>query len=257
MILESLALASRTTAPVWLWRVGGLLGLLSGCFGGGGHDDPAAELEDTPISLPYDGDTRPLDRSPAEEKFVIRSAVGAKEYAIEIPGAARDYDVQVPIAEAGPAGGHLEPDGRPKGLGSPVQTDQELLSAMPRLDESRGKETGLMDQAFGVTRSEEHRQAPSFTLGLARINRYYKERNLEYCLVEINQLLMSYPNAIQLYKMKGTVLLKMRQPRLAEAAWVKAQELAPADRSIKKALDRLRRRFPSEAPPADKVPATP
>jgi tetratricopeptide (TPR) repeat protein len=112
-----------------------------------------------------------------------------------------------------------------------------------------------MDQAFGVTRTEETRQAPSFTLGLARINRYYKERNMEYCLVEINQLLNYYPNAIQLYKMKGTVLLKMRQPRLAEAAWVKALELAPADRSIKKALDRLRRRYPSEAPASSSAPA--
>ncbi len=216
-------------------------------------DDPGEEIRGTPIAFPFIDDEKPLDTDRPGEKFVIRSAVGPREYAIEIPGAAQDYDVTVPVADLGEKDPEVLAGTRPRDLPSPRQTDQELISAMPRLDSSRETDTSMMDQAFGVGPSGGPRQAPSYTLGIARINRYYREKQLEYCLVEINALLSFYPTAVQLHKMKGTVLIKMRQFKLAEQAWTKALQLDPKDRSIRRALSRLQKRLSAPAAQSDGV----
>ena len=220
-----------------------LLVLISGCSGSRGSDDPADDLKDTPIAFPFVEETAPLGRNAPEEKFVIRSAVGAKEYAIEIPGAAQDYDVQVPIGDLGEANPEVLSGAKPRELPSPRQTDMELMGAMPSIEKSRASDTEFMDQAFGVGTTNGPKQSPSYTLGIARINRYYKDRQLEFCLVELNNLLGFYPNATQLHKMKGTVLLKMRQFKLAEIAWNKALQLDPSDRAIRKALIKLQKKL--------------
>lgn len=222
----------------------------------GAADDPGEEIRGTPISFPFVDDERPLDLDGPSEKFVIRSAVGAREYAIEIPGAAQNYDVQVPIAAMGEKDPEVLSGTKPRGLPSPRQTDQELVGAMPRLERTRETDASFMDEAFGVGPSGGPRQSPSYTLGIARINRYYKEREYEYCLVEINALLSFYPTAVQLHKMKGTILLKMRQLRLAEQAWTKALQLDPQDLSIRRALGRLQKRLMAPSSRGD-VPAPP
>jgi hypothetical protein len=235
--------------------------LLFACATGSSYD-PGEEMRGAPISFPFVDEEKPLDLDGPGEKFVIRSAVGAREYAIEIPGAGQDYDVQMPIADMGEKDPEVLAGTKPRNLPSPRQTDQELVGAMPRLERARESDTSFMDEAFGVGPSGGPRQAPSYTLGIARINRYYKERQLEYCLVEINALLSFYPTAVQLHKMKGTVLIKMRQFKLAEQAWTKALQLDPQDRSIRRALNRLQKRMmppPSqgEAPPSLSVPPLP
>lgn len=218
-----------------------------------GADDPGEEIRGTPIAFPFIDDEKPLATDGPGEKFVIRSAVGPREYAIEIPGAAQDYDVTVPMADLGEKDPEVLAGTRPRDLPSPRQTDQELVNAMPRLDASRETDTSMMDQAFGVGPSGGPRQAPSYTLGIARINRYYREKQLEYCLVEINALLTFYPTAVQLHKMKGTVLIKMRQFKLAEQAWTKALQLDPQDRSIRRALNRLQKRLTAPSPQSEGV----
>jgi hypothetical protein len=220
----------------------GIMACIYACASAG-TDDPGEEIRGTPIAFPFIDDEKPLETDGPGEKFVIRSAVGPREYAIEIPGAAQDYDVTVPMADLGEKDPEVIAGTRPRDLPSPRQTDQELVSAMPRLDASRETDTSMMDQAFGVGPSGGPRQAPSYTLGIARINRYYREKQLEYCLVEINALLTFYPTAVQLHKMKGTVLIKMRQFKLAEQAWTKALQLDPQDRSIRRALNRLQKRL--------------
>jgi hypothetical protein len=230
--------------------------LLSACASTA-SDDPGEEIRGTPISFPFIDDEKPLDLDGPSEKFVIRSAVGAREYAIEIPGAAQDYDVQVPVADMGEKDPEVAAGLKPRDLPSPRQTDQELVGAMPRLDNSRETDTSFMDRAFGVGPSGGPRQSPSYTMGIARINRYYRERQLEYCLVEINALLSFYPTAVQLHKMKGTVLLKMRQFKLAEQAWTKALQLDPQDRSIRRALNRLQKRLSPTPYQQESAPLSP
>ncbi len=205
-------------------------------------DDPADALNGE-ISYPFVDEAQSLGKNGPEEKFIIRSAVGDHEYTIEIPGAARDYDVQIPLGDLGEADGDVIAGRKPKQLASPVTTDKEMVAALPRLDRSRATDSALMDSAFGVGGTDGPKQSPSYTLGLAKVGDFYKRRQYEYALVEVNNMLAFYPNSPQLHKMKGTVLIKMRNLPLAELAWIKALELDPADRVVRAALARLQKRI--------------
>src|SRR5262245_33305874 len=71
---------------------------LSACVSAGGAGDDSAEAGlSGAIAYPFVDETATLGTTPPDDRFVIRSVVGDREYAIEIPGAARDYDVQVPL----------------------------------------------------------------------------------------------------------------------------------------------------------------
>jgi hypothetical protein len=210
---------------------------------------PSAESADDAglsgtIAYPFVDETNPLGRNGPEEKFIIRSTVGDREYAIEIPGGARDYDVQVPLADLGDAvsEGAVPGKGPPKSLPSAVTTDAEMKSTLPSLDRAKATDVAMLDGAFGAAPAGGPGEAPSYTLGIARINAYFKQHDYEYCLIEINALLVFYPTSPKLLTMKGTVLVKMRNYALAERAWIKALELAPGDQGLRRALDRLQRR---------------
>ena len=196
------------------------------------------------IQYPFVDETRPLGIEPPEEKFIIRSAVGNREYSVEIPGGARDFDVQVPLADLGSAEEFDSVAGkRPDHLSNPVSTDSEMVATLPRLDEEKPTDTAIMDGAFGVGNAEGPTQSPSYTLGMAKINTHYKNRQYEYALIELNSLIAFYPSSPKLHKMKGTVLLKMRNMPLAELAWIKALELDPKDRGLRNALGKLQKRI--------------
>lgn len=205
--------------------------------------DPYDEVLNGSIAYPFADEAESIGKNGPEDKFIIKSAVGDREYTIEIPGAARDYDVQVPLADLGESDTDVTSGKRPKSLGNPVQTDKEMVAALPRLDKDRPTDTAMLDSAFGVGNADGPRQSPSYTLGMAKVNEYYKRRQYEFALVELNNMLAFYPNSPKLHKMKGTVLIKMRNLSLAELAWIKALELDPTDRVVRQALDKLQKRI--------------
>jgi hypothetical protein len=215
----------------------------AGCFGSRGVDPTQDAIENGTIAYPFVDETQPLGRNGPTDPFVIKSAVGGKEYTIEIPGEARDFDVQVPLAEIGAGDQDIMAGGRPNGLASPVATDKEMVAALPRLDKARPTGTAMLDGAFGVGNAGGPKQAPSYTLGIAKVNELFKRRQYEYALVELNQMIAFYPNSPQLHKMKGTVLLKMRNLQLAELAWIKALQLTPQDKALQSALAKLQKRL--------------
>lgn len=185
--------------------------------------------------------TKPVGINAQKEKFVIKSMIGQTEYAIEIPGAGDDYDIEIPLADIqsnkdkrGVGGRFLE--GSPS---NPVVTDQELVARFPKPITS-GPALNALDKALGVAPEEGITQSPSYILGLAKISQLYKLKQFELALVEINYLLESYPTSTKLYKMKGTVLLKLGDTSLAQVAWAKALELNPSDAALKQSLDKLK-----------------
>mgnify|MGYP003683353761 CR=1 FL=1 len=185
------------------------------------------------ISYPFYLETEPLGGNGKEDKFVIRTISGNTEYVIEIPRAATDYDVTVPLAIA-------EPDTEPEPkIKNAELTDRELLSQFPKPDAASRDDRALLDKAFGVSESEGPRQAPSYTVGLSKVNKLYRKQKYEYALIETNNLLAYYPNSARLYKMKGSVLLRIGNLALAEKSWMRAAELAPTDPVIRKGLNRL------------------
>ena len=192
------------------------------------------------IAYPFGSETKPLGLNQNREKFVIRSIVGKTEYIVEIPGGGEDYDIEVPLAEIDNSKDDL---GQTKdNLASAISTDRELTSAFPQISDKKPTQTKFLDKVFGLGQKDVPSQSQSYSLGLAKINDLYQKHKFEYTLIEINNLLAEYPNSAKLYKMKGTVLLKMGQHDLAEKAWTKAVEFDPSDATLHKGLEKLQNR---------------
>lgn len=211
-----------------------LAGLLSGCR----TSDPYQDVVQGTIAYPFYRPTKPIGVDLPEDKFVIKTVTGGSEYSVEIPHAADDYDVEVPIADL--SDGKATPE---KEVKNPQVTDRELVANMPRLNQATEEERALMDKAFGVGEKAGPRQAPSYMMGMAKIVNFYRDHKFEYALVEINNLLAFYPTSIKLLKMKGTVLIKMGNLEMAERTWLRAADLAPTDPVIKRGLVKIRKRI--------------
>src|SRR4051794_22782828 len=100
--------------------------LLGACASSGAEDregSVADEIRNGNIAYPFVDETESLGREREDqdkERFIIRSAVGDHEYSVEIPGAARDFDVQVPLGDLGEKDPDVLNGKKPKSLGSPV-----------------------------------------------------------------------------------------------------------------------------------------
>lgn len=214
-----------------------------------------AQLTEGNISYPFVSQTSPLGNTLSKRPIVIKSAVGASEYTVEIPDDASRYDIQIPLAELSPAGTS------PTALSSsqpglnPATTDKELVAALPSLAKSKPGETAVMDAAFGVGTPEGPVQSPSYSLGIAKVNQYYREKNFELALVELNNLIAFYPNSAKLLKMKGTLLIKTGNRDLAMKSWQRAYDLAPNDSALKRSIDRLNDRILAEQNARRNIPS--
>jgi len=217
-------------------------------------NDRSEDILSGTIDYPFASRASPLGHNGPEDKFVIKSTVGATEYVLEIPGAARDYDIEVPLADLKNAGAIDTASGSMNGNFKPQYTDRELVKAMPKLPTPNDQ--GLVEGAFGVGQAEGPTQSPSYTLHIAKINKLYLGKQYEYALIEINNLLTYYPTSPKLHKMKGTILLKLRNYQLAERAWARGYDLAPNDLALKKGLESLRRRLESRQSQSQVTPPT-
>ncbi len=175
-----------------------------------------------------------IGKDDSKEKFIIKSTVGGTEYEVQIPGAARDYDIQVPLVQFDASGGAFNDSHAAQS--TPEATDRELVNALPRIDSAQGQGLAVLDKAMGLGEAEGPYSAPSYTLGLARVKDLFKKVEFEHALIELNNLILYYPNSPQLQKMKGTIYYKMQNFSLAQKAWYRAQQLDPQDAKIKKAL---------------------
>ena len=216
----------------------GILLLLGACSS---NDEEKRIQEDLfgEIAYPF-APTKSLGKNQPAEKFVIKTTVGNTEYTVEIPNAGQDYNIELPLAslESSALGG---PD-RPSGLSKPNITDKELTGALPKLENQSPNETGFLDKAFGVAQKEGASTAPSYTLGMAKVRSFYKQKKFEYALIEANQMLSYYPTSVKLHKMKGSIHFRLNNLDLAEKAWSRALELDPRDKRLQKGLVRLRER---------------
>ena len=215
-----------------LFLLGGLL-LAGGCKT---SSDSYADLgASAPITYPFFEADQPLGKDKADDRFVIRTISGPTEYVVEIPQAAMDYDVEVPVASAAPGAERITHTKNPQ------ITDRELVASMPKLDEKAREDQALTDKIIGVNSRGGPSQSPSYVMNIEKINQLYRDNDFEYALVEINNLLAFYPTDTKLYKMKGTILFKLGNYQLAEKAWLRASHLAPDDAVVRKGLEYLRR----------------
>ena len=209
---------------------------LTGCISQ--KDDPSMDqiLHGT-ISYPFIR-SNPLGVNGKRDKFIIRSISGSTEYVIEIPDAGEEYDIEIPLAALNPGDSH-----KPKGISSPAATDREITASMPDMAKEAPAKSAFMDKAFGVGASDGPKQAPSYTLGIAKITKLYQKRNFEYALIEVNHLLSFFPQSPRLHKMKGTIYVKLHNYPLAEKSWLRALEFTPTDQVLRRGIARLQQKI--------------
>jgi tetratricopeptide (TPR) repeat protein len=209
-----------------------------------GDRDIRKDLNEATIAYPFVGPGYGLGRNGKKESFVIRSSVGQAEYAVEIPDAGNGYDIQIPLAALNPpaTGEALAVGAKGTRAPNPVATDRELVNSLPSIDKSSPTEIATLDAALGVGTKDGPIQSPSYTMGIAKVNQYYRERNYEVALMELNNLLAFYPNSPKLLKMKGTLLLKTGNQELALRAWQRAVDLSPQDAPLERATKKLQER---------------
>ncbi|MCX6117140.1 MAG: hypothetical protein NT027_06340 [Proteobacteria bacterium] len=197
------------------------------------------------IAYPFYNASKRLGEDPESKRFIIKSAIGQAEYTVEIPDAGNGYDIQIPLASLNPptTSEALAIGAKNGKVPSPVSTDKELVNSLPSISKTHGEDLSILDAAMGVGSPEGPIQAPSYTLGLARANQYFRDRNYDLALMEVNNLIAFYPNSPKLLKMKGTLLLKTGNQELAAKAWQKANRLAPSDKALASAVKRLETRI--------------
>ncbi len=196
-----------------------------------------SENNSLPIAPPVEFSTTPLGKNTNSDKVIIKSMTTDSEFSVELPGGPTDYDLEVPLAQV-----THKNQIKKNAPGNPVSTDRELLASMPRLEESHGADTASLDALLGVSPENGPTQSPSYTLGIAKATEYYRQRDYEFALIEVNNLLTFFPQSPKLHMMKGTIYLKMQNYNLAEKSWQKSLELMPQNVSLKHALARLQQR---------------
>lgn len=203
--------------------------------------DPILEKLEGTISYPFEA-TQPLGEDTKSDRFIIKTSTGTTQYVVEIPHGGQDYDIVVPLAKLGAQG----LDSMRYKDSDAVITDKEMISRLPSLENKNRTMTALLDKAYGVGKATGPTQSPSYTLSLVSIKKHYKNRNFELALIELNKLLSFYPTSSQLYKMKGSIFVKLRQLRMAEESWIRAYELKPTDSKLKKGILRLQSKIKKE-----------
>lgn len=248
LILRYLSISNSPSQSAWTLSIL-VVTTLCGCASYS-QRDAGAELNQGSIAYPFVDESRPLGKNNRKEKFVIRSAVGAAEYAVEIPDGGNGYDIQIPLAGMNPqvSNDALAVGAKNGKVPNPVATDKELVTALPSLAKSNPNEIATMDAALGVGSPEGPIQSPSYTMGIAKVNQYYRERNYEVALMELNNILSFYPNSPKLLKMKGTLLIKTGNHELAMRSWQRALDLAPGDANLGRAVKRLQERMVASQP---------
>lgn len=215
---------------------------ISACIPFVNSDDNAGEPIDHvlhgSITYPFVR-TNPLGVNGKPEKFVIKSISGGTEYVIEIPDAGENYDIEIPLAVLQQGKSHENL----KNIGSAAQTDREIMGSLPDMSKEAQAKTDFLDKAFGVGKNTGPQQSPSYTLGLAKISRLFRDHKYEYALIEANNLLSYYPQSPRLHKMKGTIYVKLQNYPLAEKSWIRALGYNPRDKVLRKSISKLQKRI--------------
>lgn len=190
------------------------------------------------ITYPFP-ETHPIGINGKPKTVVIRTRADGHEYVIEIPDGGDEFNIEVPLEGTLPGRKKTQNRDLPADLSHPLQTDLEWTAQMPSLEDGSREDASLVDKAFGVSAKDGITANPSFTLGLSKVNNYFRDRQYTYALVEVNHLLQFYPQSVRLHKMKGTLYAKLNEWALADQAWGVAEQLAPNDKSIKLARQRV------------------
>ena len=185
-----------------------------------------------PSSTPGASKSKPPLTPP--QKYILRMAENGRVWEVELPEATGGYEVRLPLAGGGPVemltsadeemlaeavvGAQAPKDARPGADATPPAPEGEKKAEAPLLDANKAARTR------------------SYLGGVARVKEMYSSRRYELALIELVALEKEYPQDARLLAMKGSLYMKLGQPKLARQAWEKALSINPEDAGVAEAL---------------------
>ena len=171
------------------------------------------------------------------QKYVLRMAENGRVWEMELPEAGGGYEVRLPLTGGSPVEMLTSADeemlaesladaraGKDKGK------DKDGAKGEPKPSADGKKEDGPLVDVNKAARTR------SYLGGVARVKEMFAARRYELALIELVSLEKEYPQDARLLAMKGSLYMKLGQPKLARQAWEKALSINPEDAGVAEAL---------------------
>ncbi len=164
---------------------------------------------------------------PPPQKYILRLAENGRVWEMELPEGSGGYEVRLPLAGGGP-------------VEMLTSADEEMLaeSVLSLKQDKASAPKGEPKPAGNAPVVDANRAARtrSYLGGVARVKEMYASRKYELALIELVALEKEYPQDARLLAMKGSLYVKLNQPKLARQAWEKALSINPDDAGVAEAL---------------------
>jgi tetratricopeptide (TPR) repeat protein len=163
-------------------------------------------------------------------------AEAGRVWEVELPEGYGGYEVRLPMAGGGPA--EMLTSADEEMLAEAVLDAKQEQAAGEQKPKDGAKPTAETKPAANERLVDAHKKARtrSYLGGMARVKEMYASRRYELALIELVNLETEYPNDARLLAMKGSLYLKLGQPKLARQAWEKALSINPDDLGVAEAL---------------------
>jgi len=203
------------------------------------------ERKGLPIEDPFGNFYPDVDKS--QSNLVLRTKRGNQSLEVELPRET-STNLVMPITPqfrgdepqgfAGPGGIDSRYDNR-----RPIMTDREIASSFPQAISGSEAERAAIEEGLGVAPSLEDQPDNdlSYLAKVDRAKQLYRKGRFEAALLEVDNLIRSYPTSPRLYEMKGTLLDRMGFGDLAIQAWRQSLRLNPRNPTLLRHVKRRER----------------
>jgi tetratricopeptide (TPR) repeat protein len=195
-------------------------------------------VESRPIENPFGA----AHASSNEDGMTLRSKNGDQSFEVQLPSERGVSDLLVPMSndfamqqnriQAG------EIDTRYESLRS-QQSDREIAATFSPSNPQNDLRRHQIESGLGLKGSEQLPQMEqSFLAKIDVVKQLFRLRRFEAALIEIDQLVRSYPTNAKLYEMRGTVFDRLGYRDLAMKSWKQALEFQPGNASLARLIEK-------------------
>ncbi|MEK6579776.1 MAG: hypothetical protein AABZ55_11160 [Bdellovibrionota bacterium] len=200
--------------------------------------------ESKPIHNPF-GDFYAKGNSGANnQNIILRTKKGDRSVEVELPGGNRDMsDFSIPMSPAfkdeREAAAGIDERYRGK---TPTIADREIASTFPANTEADEQKRREIENELGLVPEQDKtpEREGSYLAALDHVKQLYRNQRYEAALIEVEEVIRSYPTDPKLYEMRGTLLERLGRGELAMRSWSQALRLNPKNEALKKFLTRKR-----------------
>ena len=197
-----------------------------------------------PIHNPFDTYYAGMDK---KDIITLRTKKGDRSVEVELPASGPEIsEFMIPVSPAFRDGRSPASVGD-AGMGderyrerSPGVTDREIISQMPQASPDNDGKRREVETGLGVMHSEDVSSSDdkSYLAQLDHVKQLFKYSRYEAALLELDDMLRSYPTDPRLYEMRGTLLERTGRMDLAVKSWNQALRLDPQNHPLRKYVER-------------------